>query len=374
MNNFFYTIANKALRTVQPYVPGRPIEEIRKKLRLRRVIKLASNELPFTPSPAVRKAVMAELNNINRYPYSGCPSLSDTLAARLNVSAGQLVFGNGSDELITLCARSFITGSADEVVVAHPTFLIYALQSALAGARVVTVPMNQYRYDLDAMAEKITDRTKIVFIANPDNPTGSYVTASELKRFIERVPSRVIVFVDEAYYEFARATKKEYPETLGLLTRYKNLVITRTFSKAYGLAGLRLGYAITSPEIAGIFNMMREPFNINRIAEVAALAALKEKTRMRSAVRFVCAEKKRVSTALSKAGLSFVDSATNFILVFLADAETFVEYSLHKGVIVRPMKGWGISDAFRVTIGARAENTLFISVLQRYMRERGKRK
>lgn len=368
MNNFFYTIANKALRTIQPYVPGRPIEEIRKKLKLRRVVKLASNELPFLPSPAVRKAVMAELNNINRYPYSGCPALSGILAAGLDVAVGQLVFGNGSDELITLCARSFIAAGADEVIVSHPTFLIYSLQSTLCGAKVITVPMKQYRYDLEAIAERITDRTKIIFIANPDNPTGSYITEAEFKKFMEQVPSRVIIFMDEAYYEFARAQKKDYPDTIGFLARYKNLVITRTFSKAYGLAGLRLGYAVSSEEIAGIFNKMREPFNINRVAEAAAIAALKEKKRMQSSVRYICAEKKRLSAAFTEAGLSFVDSSTNFVLVFLEDAEAFVEYALRKGVIVRSMKGWGISGAFRVTVGERSENTLFISVLQRYTR------
>lgn len=373
MSNFFYTLANKALETIKPYTPGRPIEEIRKKLGLRSIIKLASNESPFTPSAAVRKAVLAEMDNINRYPYSGCPFLAADLARRLQVSPQQIVFGNGSDELITVCIKSFITGPDDEVIVAHPTFLIYALQSALAGARVITVPMKEYRYDLPAMASQITARTKIVFIANPDNPTGSYITERQLKEFMEKVSERVVVFVDEAYFEFAAEEKRDYPNTIPWLKKYKNLIITRTFSKAYGLAGLRLGYSLSCPEIAEIFNKVREPFNINRIADVAARTVLKEQARILSGVRRVLREKKKVAQALTRCGVAYQESATNFILVFLDDAEQFVEYALKKGVIIRSMQSWGISGAFRVTIGMPQENKRFITVLERFLSERGNR-
>lgn len=186
----FYDRARKAVKTLAPYTPGRPIEEIRKKFGLRTVVKLASNESPYAPSAAVKKAVLREMENVHRYPYSGCPRLAEALSKKLSVDLGELVFGNGSDELITLTVKAFIAGPRDEVIVAHPTFLIYALQSALSGAKVVTVPMRDFRYDLQGMAARITSRTKVIFIANPDNPTGSYVRGNELVAFWPRSPVR----------------------------------------------------------------------------------------------------------------------------------------------------------------------------------------
>lgn len=363
----FYDRAQKAVQKIKPYVQGKPVEEVRKKLGLRTVIKLASNESPFAPSAAVRRAVMKEMGNVHRYPCSGCPVLAGELSKKLKVRPGQIVFGNGSDELITLTLKGFIAEPREEVIVAHPTFLIYALQSTLSGARVVTVPMKRFTYDLEGMLRRITGRTKIIFVANPDNPTGTYVSDSALKSFLARVPSRVIVFVDEAYYEFARAQKKDYPFTLALLPRYKNLIVTRTFSKAYGLAGLRIGYAVTSSEIAEILNKVREPFNINRIAEVAARAALRETARVRCVVESIVEEKKRVVAALDGLGVGSVESATNFILVLLPAAENFVAYALTRGVIVRSMRGWGIPGAFRVTVGTKRENAQFLSVITRFI-------
>lgn len=368
----FYDRVRKEIRQIRPYVPGRPIEEIRKKLGLKKVIKLASNEIPWGPSAAVRRAVMREMENVQRYPYSECPELAEALSKKLRVRTDQLVFGNGSDEIIALTVKAFIASAQDEVIVAHPTFLIYAVKSTLSGAKVVTVPMKQFSYDLERMAQRINARTRIVFLANPDNPTGTYVNAKALKTFLVGIPPEVIVLLDEAYYEFAAAQKKDYPASMALLAQHRNLIITRTFSKAYGLAGLRIGYAVSSSEIAGILNRVREPFNVNRIAEVAARTALKETALMTARVNAILKEKRYVSDALEELGICSVESATNFILILLPQAGRFVPYALGRGVIVRSMHDWGIPGAFRVTIGKKDENMLFLRVLRAFMSERGK--
>ena len=356
----------KELSKINAYKPGKPIEEVKRSLKLDEVYKLASNEIPFPPS-YIRKAIGEEVKNISRYPESSSFYLRMALSKKLGVGEDQIIFGNGSDELIVLVLKALIS-KGDEVVVAYPTFLIYEIQAKIAGAKVVKVPLKNLRYSLGEIAKKVTKKTKVIFIANPDNPTGTYVNEREVKDFLAKIPKRVSVFFDEAYFEFA---PKDFPQTLKLLKKYGNIIVTRTFSKAYGLAGLRIGYGVMTRELAGILNKIREPFNINRFAQVAALAALKNKGFLRKVTTHVKKEKKYLYEELKKCNLSFTESATNFVLVdFKRDASRLCDYLLKQGVIVRGLKGWGLKNFFRVTAGLSCENKKFINCLKSYLKKK----
>ncbi len=356
----------KALQRLNTYKPGKPIEEVKRSLGLKRVYKLASNEVPFPPE-YIRKVIKEEVKNINRYPESSCFSLRKEVSKRLRVNPEQIVFGNGSDEIITLSLRALIE-KGDEIIVAYPTFLIYEIQAQIEDAKVKRIPLKNLEYDLEAIAKKITKKTKIIFIANPDNPTGTYLKDSQIRKFLGRIPKRVIVFFDEAYFEFA---PPDFPKTLQFLKKRGNIIITRTFSKAYGLAGLRIGYGITSKELAAVLNKVREPFNINRFAQVAAQAALKNKQFMKKVVSHSNKEKKYFYREFQKLGLSFVKSATNFVLVdFEKDTTPLYKYLLKKGVIIRSLGSWGLKNFFRVTTGLASENKEFIKQLKLYLRRK----
>lgn len=353
----------KRLNKIKPYEPGKPIEEVQRALGLKEVYKLASNEIPFAPV-YIRKAVSKEINNINRYPEGSCFYLRKSLASKLKVKESQIVFGNGSDELITLILRATIEDK-DEVIVGYPTFLIYELQAAVAGAKIIRVPLCDLRYDLEAMAKKITKKTKIIFIANPDNPTGTYVAQKEVEKFLKSIPKNILVFFDEAYFEFAPS---DYPKTFDFLKKRGNIIISRTFSKVYGLAGLRIGYAITTEKIANVLNKIREPFNINRFAQVAALAALKNNKFLENTRAYIFNEKEYLYNELRRLNISFKESATNFVLIdFKKDTSKLNAYLLKKGIIVRSMTSWGLKNCFRVTAGLHKENAKFIKYFENYL-------
>lgn len=353
----------KNIETIKSYQPGKPIEEVKRALGLEEVYKLASNEIPFAPR-YIRSVLLKELEHINRYPESGCFYLRKLLANKLSVEEGQIVFGNGSDEIITFALRTFVE-KGDEVIVAHPTFLVYEIQAQIQEANVTRVPLNKFRYALDAMADAITAKTKIIFIANPDNPTGGYVTHQDARRFLQKIPKNIIVFFDEAYYEFA---PKDFPRTNEFLNERGNIIFSRTFSKAYGLAGLRIGYGVTSATIANALNKVREPFNINRFAQVSAVAALKNKKFLKKVLSYVAQEKEYISHELKKMNIAFVESATNFMLIdFKQSTDDLYSYFLKKGIIVREMKGWGLDNFFRVTIGLHKENAKFIACFKEYV-------
>ena len=265
------TRARAAVRELGPsYQPGTPIDEVKRTLKLASVIKLASNENALGPSPKALAALRRAVDALHRYPDATCRDLRAAVAKKLRVDPDALIFGNGSDELIVLALRAFVD-PGDEVVVAAPTFLIYELQARACGARVRVVPLKQYRYDLPAMKAAVTPHTKLVFIANPDNPTGTYVTARELDAFLRGLPEETVVFMDEAYHEFVEAA--DYPQTLASVTR-QPMIVTRSFSKAYGLAGLRVGYGVASPSLIAAMDAVREPFNVNSLAQAASAAAL----------------------------------------------------------------------------------------------------
>lgn len=359
----------KGLEKIKPYQPGKPIEEVKRSLGLKEVYKLASNEIPFEPS-YIKKAVLCELKNINRYPESGCFYLRNAIARKFKVKKEQIVFGNGSDEIITLILRATIENKNDEVVIAYPTFLMYEIQAKVEGAKVVEVPLKNLHYDLDSIASKVNKKTKIIFIANPDNPTGTYINQKEAKKFLKKIPKDVLVYFDEAYFEFA---PEDFPRTMEFLKKRGNIIIGRTFSKVFGLAGLRLGYCITTEEIAGMLNTIRDPFNINRFAQAAALAALENQAFLRKTLTHVQKEKEYLYNEFKKNNISFTKSATNFILVkFGSKTSKLCEYLLKKGIIVRDLSSWGLKDFFRVSIGLTKENKKFIACIREYLRTEDK--
>ncbi|WP_455364144.1 histidinol-phosphate transaminase [[Eubacterium] cellulosolvens] len=348
------------LKDLQPYKPGKPVDEVKRELGLKEAVKLASNENPFGPSRLALSALRKNLNEINRYPDGGCYYLRKKLAKRHSISDDRLIFGNGSDELIVLAIKALLN-KGDTVIIAEPTFLIYRLASKIAGMKTKFIPLNNLKYDLAAMTAAIDDSTKMIFIANPDNPTGTYVNDEEVKAFIEMVPDDVLLFFDEAYYEYA--IDGDYPDTLKYQNK-GNIITTRTFSKIYGLAGLRVGYGVSTPEIIELMNKVREPFNVNSLAQVAALAALDDKNHVRRVRRLTDKGKKQLYTAFEKLGVNYVPSATNFILVdFGENAEQIYNELMKKGIITRYMSAWGLKNYIRVTIGTEDENKKLIKRL-----------
>ena len=349
----------KILDKIMPYKPGKPIEEVQREFALKRVIKLASNENPLGPSSVVLEAIAKAAENITRYPDGGCFNLRRALSDKLSVSGDNIIFGNGSDEIIVLALRAFVQ-PGDEVIIANPTFLVYKIASLVESACVKEIPQNNYRYDLKAMLKAITEKTKVVFIANPDNPTGSYVTDEELKSFIESAGEHVLIVLDEAYYEFAKGG--DYPETLDLIKREdRDILITRTFSKAYGLAGLRLGYGLARGDIIEVLNKVREPFNVNSLAQAAAQAALDDDDEyLKASVELVLKEKEQFYKTFESLGVEYFKSRANFILVNTKrDSAKIFTYLLKRGIIVRDMTAWGLKGFIRVNIGLPEENKMF---------------
>ena len=355
------------LLDVKNYVPGKPIEEVQRELGLKEVIKLASNENCFGPSPKALAAIRANLKNIHRYPDSLSFYLRKKLANRLGVEESSLIFGNGSDEIIGMAIRTFV-GEGDEVVIAKPTFLIYEIVSQAQNAKINLVPLTKdLKHDLRKMRELVTEKTKVVFIANPDNPTGTYVTRGELEEFLDGLPESTVVFLDEAYCEFAKSSFKDYPDGLDYLDR-PGVIVARTFSKIYGLAGLRIGYGISNPEVISYMEKTREPFNVNILAQAGALAALDDKAFLRKTLSHVAGEKKFLYSVFDKMGLEYKESATNFVIVDVKrDCKEVFNNLLKKGVIVRDMKAWGYNSLIRVTIGTRAEDEKFVAALKKVL-------
>lgn len=347
---------------VKPYIPGRPIEEVKRELGLKSVVKLASNENPYGPSPRVLAAIAKASKGINRYPDGACFYLRRELAKRFKIQENQFIFGNGSDEVIVLAVRAFVK-EGDEVVIAQPSFLIYEIASLIEGAKVRAVPLKDFRYDLEGMKAAVTSRTKIIFIGNPDNPAGTYIPKNELTNFLNSIRKDILVFIDEAYFEYVQA--KDYPDGIDLLKSYKNVIATRTFSKMYGLAGLRVGYGVGSSEIIDVLNRLREPFNVNSLAQVAAVACLKDQKYYRGIARSVEKERKFLYSSFRKLGIHFEQSFTNFVLLKVrTDSTAVAEGLLKKGVIIRDMNAWGLSNYIRITIGSSKENRLLVRALR----------
>ena len=356
-------VARKSILAIKPYVGGKPIADVKRELGLSSVIKLASNENPYPPSKKVLAAIAKAAKDINRYPDGNCFELRAALAKRLKVKPEQLVFGNGSDEIIVMAVKAFVR-EGDEVVIARPSFLIYDLASRIAGARVREVPLKDFRYDLDGMRRAVNKWTKIVFIGNPDNPAGTYVTRKQLDAFLKSVSREVLVFIDEAYFEYVRA--KDYPDGIALIAKHPNMVVTRTFSKMYGLAGLRVGYGVAQPAIIDILNHVREPFNVNSVAQAAAVAAFTDRAYYAKIAKDIEVQRQYLYRALTAMGIEYEVSFTNFILVRTGGQNT-AQALLKKGVIVRDMAAWRLKGHIRVSLGTAAENKRFIQTLRKVL-------
>lgn len=362
-------LALAGVRTIEPYLPGKPLAELEREYGIRDAIKLASNENPLGPSPAARAAAAAALADIGRYPDGGGFELKRSLAERLGVSADQITLGNGSNDVLELAARAFV-GTNNEIVYAAHAFAVYALVTRAVGAHAVVVPARDWGHDLPAMRAAITPRTRLVYLANPNNPTGTWFTRRALEAFLHDLPPHVLVVLDEAYFEYVEAP--EYPNGVEMVARYPQLIVTRTFSKALGLAGLRIGYAVSSVKIAGYLNRVRQPFNINSAALAGAQAAVADAEHVAKSVALNRAGLNQLRTGLNAMGLSCLPSVGNFMCVDVGrTAAPTYEALLRRGVIVRPVANYGMPNHLRVTVGLPAENDRFLRALSQALPPRG---
>jgi histidinol-phosphate aminotransferase len=358
-------LAVPGARALQPYQPGKPIDELEREYGVRNVIKLASNENPLGPSPKALLAAQAALADNARYPDGAGTLLKAALARHLRVRPAQVTLGNGSNDVLELAARTFVN-AGDEVIFSQHAFAVYPIVTQAVGGVPVVTPAREWGHDLDAMARAVTARTKLVFIANPNNPTGTWFDARALSAFLDAVPARVIVVLDEAYFEYVSAA--DFPNGISLLARYPNLVVTRTFSKIYGLAGLRLGYGLSSEAIADPFNRVRQPFNVNSLAQVAGVAALEDSAHLVRSREVNDAGMWELTQAFTALGLSFIPSVGNFISVRVGShAAQIYDALLREGVIVRPVANYGMPEYLRVTVGLPAENTRFVAALTKVL-------
>jgi histidinol-phosphate aminotransferase len=359
------SLANEHILGIAPYEPGKPIEELERELGIAHPIKLASNENPLAPSDRVQRAIIGGLASLNRYPDGSGFYLRQALAKRHGVGQDQVVLGNGSNELIELLVRTFLK-PGDEAVVPHPSFVVYPMIVQAAGGVRVMVMLKDHRLDLDAMARAITPLTKMVFIANPNNPTATIVTADEVEHFMTRVPPRTIVVFDEAYTEFAQGW--DFPDTLAYVKEGRKVVVLRTFSKAASLAGLRVGYAVAEADAVALMNRIRQPFNVNSLAQAAALAALDDEAHVLECVRMIEAGRHFLYDEFKRLGLAYVASRANFILVDVGrSASDIYQKLLHEGVIVRPLTPFGMETALRITVGTPEENRKLVKALRRVL-------
>ncbi len=362
MHTPWESLANEHILGIAPYEPGKPVEELERELGIHDAIKLASNENPLSPSDRVQKAIVAALPALNRYPDGSAHYLRHALARKHGVSPDQVFLGNGSNELIELVVRTFLR-SGDEAVVPHPSFVVYPMIVQAVGGVRVMVMLKDYRLDLEAMARAITPMTKIVFIANPNNPTATIVTRDEVEAFMARLPERTIAVFDEAYIEFAQGP--DFPDGLDYVRAGRRVVVLRTFSKAASLAGLRVGYGIADADAVSLINRIRAPFNVNSLAQAAALAALEDDSHVLECVRMIDAGRHYLYEEFKALGLRYAPSRANFILLDVGrNASDIYQRLLKEGVIVRPLTPFGLESALRVTIGTPQENRRFVKALR----------
>jgi len=357
------------VRSIAPYQPGKPISELARELGLKEesIVKLASNENPRGIGPRTRAAIDAALGDIARYPDGNGHELKTALARRYGVDMGALVLGNGSNDVLELVALAFL-GPGRAAVYAQHCFAVYPLATQARGARSIAVPAKNFGHDLEAMLAAIDDETYVVWVANPNNPTGTMLPPQEIESFLKRVPERVIVVIDEAYNEYLSPELKG--ETVKWLKRHPNLVVTRTFSKAYGLAGLRVGYALAHPSVADIMNRVRQPFNVNSIALAAAVGALEDMEFVARSFADNLQGLRQIEEGAARLGLDWIPSHGNFITVRVGKANEIFRRLLKRGVIVRPVGGvYQLPEHLRITIGTAQENERFLSALAASLKE-----
>ncbi|QBQ97016.1 histidinol-phosphate transaminase [Paraburkholderia pallida] len=360
------------VRAIAPYVAGKPISEVAREFGLdeARIVKLASNENPLGVPESAQRAIAKAASELGRYPDSNAFELKAALAARYDVPPEWITLGNGSNDILEMAAHAFVE-RGQSIVYSQYSFAVYALATQGLGARHLVTPAVKYGHDLDAMLAAIADDTRLVFVANPNNPTGTFIDGAALEAFIAKVPSHVAVVLDEAYTEYLAADKRY--DSIAWVRRYPNLLVSRTFSKAYGLAGLRIGFAIAQPELTDLLNRLRQPFNVNTLAQAAAIAALGDTAFLEKSAALNAEGYRTLTAAFERMGLEYVPSDGNFVLVCVAKDDKADDAAgervnlalLKQGVIVRPVGGYGLPQWLRVTIGLPEENAAFLAALER---------
>ena len=353
--------SNQQLRDLVPYEPGKPIEDVARELGINPddIIKLASNENPLGPSPKAVEVMKSIVNQVNMYPDGGGWKLRNAIAEKFSLSMDNVILGNGSNEIIEFIGHAFLS-PGDQIIAAEHAFVVYKLMATLFGAETIEIPDPGLVHDLDSMADAVTERTKEIFIANPNNPTGTLVTQEQIDRFMDRVPDRVIVVFDEAYYEFLDTP----PDTLKYVREGRNVVVMRTFSKIQGLAGLRIGYGLAPSDLASVLQKTRQPFNANHLAQEAALAALADEEHQFETKRITDNGRQFLQQSFDEMGLEYIPSYANFVLVKVGDGDAVFDALLRKGVIVRAMRGYKLPEWVRISVGRKEENQRCVELLK----------
>ena len=360
-------LATPGIAALPPYKPGKSADEVERELGLSGAIKLASNENSLGPSKKAMAALTEGKFDLCRYPDGSAVSLKRALADFHGISPEQITLGNGSYEAVEIAARSTVT-SAHEVIYSENSFVVYHLATHSIGAVPVVIPTRNCQHDLDAMLAAITDRTRMIFLDNPGNPTGSWISRDRLQSFLAAAPEDVLIVVDEAYHEYAASLRDDYPNSMQLQPDFPNLITTRTFSKAYGLAGLRVGYAVSHPDLADLMNRVRQPFNVNVLALLTAEIALADQPHLRRSVAMNAQGMQALTAAFAELGLEWFESIANFITFNPGrPAEDFYEALLREGVVVRTIAEYGLPDHLRVTIGQQHENARFTEALKKVL-------
>ncbi len=360
----FRLLANQSVRNLTPYQPGKPIEELERELGITSSIKLASNENPLGPSHKVILAAQQALQKAHVYPDGGCFELKQKLSTFLSVHPEQITVGNGSENILELIIKAYLH-QADTAVISQYAFLTIPILLQSYGTQAKVVPANEWGHDIAEMIKAVDEKTRVLFLVNPNNPTGTYTNENDFLHLMESVPPHVIVVVDEAYSEYISSL--DYPDALKYLSRYPNLIITRTFSKVYGLAALRLGYSVSSPDIADILNRARLPFNVNSIAAAAACVALDDQHHIKNSVAINQQGMQQLEEGIQKLTLNYIPSIANFITMDVSDAGAIYQKLLYEGVIVRPLKAYDMPRHIRVTIGTPEQNERFLAAMKKVM-------
>lgn len=356
----------KSLLDLVPYPPGKPIEELTREYGIKKVVKLASNENPMGPSPQATRAIRQALSQLHRYPDGSGYYLKQALCRLLGVNPEQILLGNGSNEIIELSLRTFLSPGY-EVISPSPSFLVYGKAVQALSGKNILVPLKGFTLDLEGMVDRVGPRTQVIIVNNPNNPTGTIIKRKSWERFLEAVPSRILILLDEAYIDFVE--DPDCPNGLNYLDSGKPLLVLRTFSKAYGLAGLRLGYGLSRPDLVDYMDRVRQPFNVNSLAQAGVLGALKDQRFYEDTKTLVRKGKKALERGLTRLGLSYVPSETNFIMIKVPrKAQDIFEAMLTKGVIIRSMKSYGLDDYIRVNVGLPEENRIFLRALKQVIR------
>ncbi|WGE74128.1 histidinol-phosphate transaminase [Actinobacillus equuli subsp. haemolyticus] len=357
----FINIANQGVKSLSPYQAGKPIEELERELGISNIIKLASNENPFGFPESAKQAIINQLNDLTRYPDANGFELKAAISKKFGVQANQITLGNGSNDLLELFAHTFAS-EQDEIIYSQYAFIVYPLVTKAINAVARGIPAKNWGHDLDAFLAAINEKTKLIFIANPNNPTGNFLTEAEIDAFLAKVPANVIVVLDEAYTEFTEVSERV--DSFGLLAKYPNLIVSRSLSKAYGLAGLRIGYAVSNAEIADLLNRVRQPFNCNSLALASAIAVMNDDTFVEKVAENNRQEMQRYEAFCQAQGLDYIPSKGNFITIdFKRPAAPIYEALLREGVIVRPIAGYGMPNHLRISIGLPQENDRLFAAL-----------